>query len=282
VTKEKVKNAIFKLSALVGFFIAAHGIDQGNTTQIFQGAFVLIASVATLFRMSSEAKKNQEAMVQSIVDRITNNVASLTNEHMAVLVLKERQLVFKDEYGAYNFDAFDKELGKFYDRVVMPKIYQDLAAIGLLTYEDGRQAHIDAILKSVYDHLKSHPNDDASFSDDPPSDPLEYEAWCADRLTLCGWDARTTKASGDQGGDIIAEKEGRRVVLQCKLYAGSVGNGAVQEVSAARSYYQAEHAVVVSSGTYTTSARQLASTTGVHLLHHDELSNLDSICAAHV
>jgi HJR/Mrr/RecB family endonuclease len=61
-------------------------------------------------------------------------------------------------------------------------------------------------------------------------------------------------------------------VVQCKLYGQSVGNSAVQEVIAAREYYQATIAIVVSNATYTNSARQLASMANVILLHHDEIA----------
>jgi HJR/Mrr/RecB family endonuclease len=36
----------------------------------------------------------------------------------------------------------------------------------------------------------------------------------AQELNDFGWEARTTKASGDQGVDVIATKGGKRVVLQ--------------------------------------------------------------------
>ena len=48
------------------------------------------------------------------------------------------------------------------------------------------------------------------------------------------------------------------VVLQCKLYARPVGNKAVQEVAAARTFYDAGFAAVVSNADYTEAARRLA------------------------
>ena len=80
-----------------------------------------------------------------------------------------------------------------------------------------------------------------------------------------------TKASGDQGADIIAERSGLRVVIQCKFYTSPVGNEALQQVVASRLHEHAAKAVVVSNANYTRAARQLAATTDVLLLHHDEL-----------
>ncbi len=50
-----------------------------------------------------------------------------------------------------------------------------------------------------------------------------------------------------------------------------MGNKAVQEVYAAKKFEQADHAAVVSNETYTPSARKIAMSTGVALLHHAEV-----------
>lgn len=80
-----------------------------------------------------------------------------------------------------------------------------------------------------------------------------------------------TPASGDQGIDVIASYGNVKAVFQCKKYAQPVGNGAVQEIVAGKQFERADIAAVVSNATFTTSAKQLASTTGVHLLHYSEL-----------
>jgi restriction system protein len=92
-----------------------------------------------------------------------------------------------------------------------------------------------------------------------------------------GWRAALTPGSGDQGADIIAEKDGRRVVVQCKFYNGTVGNKAVQEAYAAAAFQDAPYAVVVTNSIYTKSAHQLAHKNGVLLMHHTDLERLDLI-----
>lgn len=52
----------------------------------------------------------------------------------------------------------------------------------------------------------------------------ELSALCAQELRQSGWNARVQ--GRDQDVDVMAEKNGVRVVLQCKLYAGPVGNKA--------------------------------------------------------
>jgi len=54
--------------------------------------------------------------------------------------------------------------------------------------------------------------------------PSDFEVFCAEELSRSGWAARVTTQSRDQGVDVVAEKAGIRVVLQCKLYSNPVGN----------------------------------------------------------
>lgn len=72
------------------------------------------------------------------------------------------------------------------------------------------------------------------FVFDSRMDPLDSERHCAILLENGGWTTRLTPATGDQGADVVAEKEGIRMVVQCKLYSQPVGNKAVQEVFAAK------------------------------------------------
>lgn len=111
----------------------------------------------------------------------------------------------------------------------------------------------------------------ASFGWDDNIDPIEFERRCAEAMRLAGWTAQTTKGSGDQGVDVLAERQGTRVVLQCKRYAKPVGNRAVQEAYAAKTHVAAQYAAVVTNSRYTMSARNLAKTTGVLLLHFTDL-----------
>ncbi|MBZ0104616.1 MAG: restriction endonuclease [Sulfuricella denitrificans] len=102
-------------------------------------------------------------------------------------------------------------------------------------------------------------------------DPIQFEHYCADILRNGGWSARVTQASGDQGIDVIATIGNIKAVFQCKKYSQPVGNASVQEIFAGKQHEQAHVAAVVSNATFTSSAKQLASSTGVYLLHYSEL-----------
>jgi HJR/Mrr/RecB family endonuclease len=47
---------------------------------------------------------------------------------------------------------------------------------------------------------------------------------CAEKLRQSGWKVQIAQQSADQAVDVIAEKDGTRIVLRCKQYAGPVGD----------------------------------------------------------
>jgi len=128
-----------------------------------------------------------------------------------------------------------------------------------------------------YNRQRKHAPVTAGLAYSPAMSPVAYERLCAQILRYAGWHANTTSASGDQGIDVLADKNGVRIVIQCKLYSKPVGNSAVQQALAGRAYARAHLAVVVSNASYTPSARALARRTGVHLLHHNDLVRADRL-----
>ena len=94
----------------------------------------------------------------------------------------------------------------------------------------------------------------------------EFEAYLAQVLQDNGFrEIELTRASGDQGVDILATRNGKRYAIQCKNYEGTVGNFAVQEAYAGAQFYGCDEAAVVCPGEFTRAARELAASTGVHL-----------------
>lgn len=107
-----------------------------------------------------------------------------------------------------------------------------------------------------------------------PDKPLEYEKYIADCLSDLGFSAKSTKASGDQGADVLAEKDGVSFAIQCKKYSHDVGNKAVQEANAGRDFYKCDYGVVVSNANFTKFAKQAAHACGIILLNDKQLSKL--------
>ncbi len=107
--------------------------------------------------------------------------------------------------------------------------------------------------------------------------PHEFEQFCAALLNTQKWNARVTKATCDQGVDIVADKRNTRIVLQCKKYSKPVGNQAVQQIVAAVAFENAQRAVVVSTSGFTRSAEALAASNNVILVHYSELRFIDRL-----
>lgn len=91
---------------------------------------------------------------------------------------------------------------------------------------------------------------------------------------MYGWNAEVTSGSGDQGVDVIAEKNNKKIGLQCKLYSKAIGNKAVQEAHAGKSYHGLDAVGVMSNAEFTSSARDLALATNVILCSNHDIPSL--------
>ena len=87
----------------------------------------------------------------------------------------------------------------------------------------------------------------------------DFEYFCADLLEKRGFlEVEVTKGSGDNGVDILAEKDGVTYAIQCKRYDEPVGVKAVQEAYAGRDYYDRMVGVVMSNQYFTKNATDMA------------------------
>lgn len=100
---------------------------------------------------------------------------------------------------------------------------------------------------------------------------LEFEEFIAKFFEKLGYHSRTTKKSGDQGVDVLAEKDGRIIAIQTKCYNQPVGNKAVQEIVAGMKFYHAQKGIVVTNSTFTPSAKELALANRIVLWDGDTL-----------
>jgi len=109
-------------------------------------------------------------------------------------------------------------------------------------------------------------------------DGPEFEAYVALVLEDNGFrHVALTKGSGDQGVDILAERNGKTYAIQCKNYEGSVGNFAVQEAYTGAQFYGCDAAAVICPGEFTRGAKELAQSTGVLLWDGKKLSHMMKI-----
>lgn len=207
-------------------------------------------------------------------------------QHARALYIKSRQLITEDAYGNRDATGFYREIDYFIGEVLtrdeqfreIVRANRDIAVPlahsicgdgqGTLRHKVGEEiTGIVATYRFINDKIEP---------DLEAVSPIEFEILCAQKMENAGWDAELTKASGDQGADVICRKDGISIVLQCKLYSAPIGNKAVQEAFAARSYYGLDHAAVVSNQPYTKSATELANMTGVLLLDFHDLGGIDA------
>jgi HJR/Mrr/RecB family endonuclease len=105
----------------------------------------------------------------------------------------------------------------------------------------------------------------------------EFEHILAEILSRVDGEAQVTKASGDQGVDVVWFRESETVGIQAKAYdkTNPVGNSAVQEIytgaTVRDSEYEIDTAAVVTTSRYTNSAREAAANSDVTLYGRKQL-----------
>ena len=114
---------------------------------------------------------------------------------------------------------------------------------------------------------------DATMTAIDAMDGVEFEGYVAARLQSAGWQVAFTPAVGDYGVDLIAEKDGHYVAVQCKRYGKSVGVAAVQEVVSGARHHGCTRSIVVSNQEFTSAAKQLARTHNCQLIGRSVLQS---------
>ena len=230
---------------------------------------ILILVVGWVFWQNfSSPEENSAQVVTERVKDIRAAAMSILSEHLDVLVRKRRMLAPVDEYGIREEDKWLVEAGRFVDRVLLPNLPVTLQTIQ--PWIPARQYILEGLVLPTVALEEAARMETFAEAFDENMTGIEYEHICAERLRLLGWKAYVTKGSGDQGADVIANRDGETVVLQCKKYNAPVGNSAIQEASAALRHYGGTIAVVVAPNGFTKSAYQLADSNEVILLSHDD------------
>jgi len=106
-------------------------------------------------------------------------------------------------------------------------------------------------------------------------DGWEFEEYIAELLVRNGYHhVEVTRGSGDQGVDILAEKDEISYAIQCKHYTSKIPNKAVQEAYAGARFYGCDVPVVLTNSYFFPSAMELGDEIGVELWDREELKRL--------
>lgn len=259
---------------LIAFIVSAGNINLLAVAGLSAVGVVGLVIFLSMRDVSIESESNRRAIDYEANNRkeIIGVVKEEVARHMAVLARKRFQAVRVDDYGIHDISAWRKEADYFIESVIVPIAREKILLSALADMRDFLfEKVIDVAVREHSEQLRQ------SLKFDDNMSPIDFEHFCANQLRKMGWTAQTTKASGDQGADVVASIGIHKVCIQCKLYSHPVGNYAVQEVSAARAHVGAQFAAVVTNSTYTKSAKELAVTNDVHLIHYSDLSRLKEI-----
>ncbi|OMD18560.1 hypothetical protein BJP50_14415 [Paenibacillus odorifer] len=100
---------------------------------------------------------------------------------------------------------------------------------------------------------------------------IEFEEFIGILFEKLGYVVTRTKTSGDQGVDLIVEKNKDRIGIQTKCYTSNVSNKAVQEIIAGLRYYDLGKGIVITNNYYTAPAKKLADVSNIALWDRDML-----------
>lgn len=103
---------------------------------------------------------------------------------------------------------------------------------------------------------------------------IEFEEYVRKLYIHMKYEVISTKASNDQGTDLIATKDGKKTSIQVKRYKKSVGNKAVQETIAGAKFHGCDKTAVVTNSTFTKSAKELAKKSDTELIDGKKLLDL--------
>jgi restriction system protein len=222
----------------------------------------LLGAIVKLF-VEGGRRRKREKHVTALLALLPAKV----DQSAAVLVERHAVLAAPNRYGMVDLKKWRKEVATF-----MASLPPEFGAIPEEQAFEAVHARVLGLAKRTDLQPRFLETTSAAFLD-----PAEFERMVATTLSQRKWNARTVGGKGDQGADVLADKAGIRVVIQCKLYSGTVGNGAVQEVIAARLHYKTDIAAVVTNSEFTPSAVELARSGHVLLLHYTKLVEIDRL-----
>jgi len=108
----------------------------------------------------------------------------------------------------------------------------------------------------------------------------EFELFCQELLSSAGFEVEITQQSGDGGVDLIAYSHqpffAGKYIIQCKRYAGSVGEPIIRDLYGVVMAERANKGILITTGHFTNSAKQFAVNKNLELIDGNQLFALVS------
>ena len=191
--------------------------------------------------------------------------------HLCDAIVRAKEKTISDIKGKYkNSREFQKKALDSFERdinSVQSKFSKETSALA--------DESIKEIREIVECRTVSITQSDDSIGSIDYMDGIMFENWCAGLLKKNGFaNVKLTPASGDQGVDILAEKDGIRYAVQCKCYSSDLGNTPIQEVNTGKTVYRCQIGVVMTNRYFTKGAKDAADATGGLLWDRDKLKQM--------
>jgi restriction system protein len=200
--------------------------------------------------------------------------------HRTALRAAKSDSMRPDRYGTMHPDGWEREKALF----VRSRLSARLGEAGCQDMLPSLMPAIDTEIErqanaSVEPHSSASDADTghayrATAAPEIDHDLSTFAVRCTSLLQDSGWKTEPGSAGTGKTIDILAERDGHKLLLQCKGGGAPVGVEAVQQVFAMKDGGRVDIAAIVSHAPFTRAAQQMASANGVHALHDDGLMQL--------
>ncbi|MCX6290791.1 MAG: restriction endonuclease [Bacteroidetes bacterium] len=263
------------LGLLISVFEAIGNFISDNSTDVLI-AFIFIAVLIIIvwrYKMSLASIKVKEQKIAEKL-RLENQYnyfkEIIANNSLYIdkfKIIAERKVFYSDDYGdeQINSEALENEV-----EVVLEKMnwfrpqYNDDENLSIKTMLT------DYLTTRLYDYHGYNKKGITNTEFDSMTG-TEFEIHVSKVLECHNYIVTHSGKSGDQGADLIIEKDGEKIIVQAKRYSGSVGNKAVQEAIGAVGFYDCDKGWVITNSTFTKSAEALAKKNNITLIDGYEL-----------
>lgn len=280
-----------KIASIKGYHLYGLSTNEGDKViaELYQGKIVFRYAGGEEERVEKDrivsisSRTQQEIVGQIITEKrkgsVTSTIAALNGDWGAALFFGNRPSTYetKNKVETYWFLEVDTTTISVILQVKSSSALRQFVDLCNRTLQPSRDYAADDYDEEL-DGCKEQTPSLKEQVNIAAMDGQQFEIFCAQLLQDNGWiNVIHTPNSGDQGVDIIAEKDGIKYAIQCKHYSQPVGNTAVQEVTAGKQFYHCHVAVVLTNSIFTKSATDLAKANNVLLWDNYKLDELIKI-----
>ena len=106
--------------------------------------------------------------------------------------------------------------------------------------------------------------------------PFEFEEIITNMYQRLGYKTKLTPPRKDNGADVILTKKGKKYVVQVKHYKeeNKINRQSLQQLQGSAKHYHAHGMKFITSGFYTSSAKDYSYQHGIEILNYDELVDI--------